>query len=95
LLFTNSTVSPLATVILLGCARRREEGEEVSFCFQSFVFAKKTRLAELDSREMTRVVRKLTCHSADEARCARWHRRLRCRGDRARTNARAEKRERR
>ena len=41
MLFTNSMVSPLATVILLGCARKKERVKEVSFCFLFSVSAKK------------------------------------------------------
>ena len=70
MLFTNSTVSPLATVILLGCHSRRggESGESsVSRRFRVFGARAETtprekHLSEPNSREMTRPVRKLTCH---------------------------------
>ena len=74
---------------LVGLRAKAEEGERGEFLFSVFCVRETNATREVDSREMTRVVRKLTCHSAVEARCASWQRRWRCRGERARTNARA------
>ena len=49
MLFTNSTVSPLATVILLAAREDGRVKKEVSFCFQSLCSRKKR-----DSRSLAR-----------------------------------------